>query len=57
MAGLVAAIHVFFAARRYDVDARHKAWHDESPVKAPNFTGCNCPPKKEDVVGRLMLSA
>jgi hypothetical protein len=26
-------------------------------IKAPNFMGCNCPPKKEDVVGRLMLSA
>jgi hypothetical protein len=29
MAGLVPAIHVFLAARPEDVDARHKAGHDE----------------------------
>src|SRR5215475_982085 len=29
MAGLVPAIHVFLAARKQDVDARHKAGHDE----------------------------
>jgi hypothetical protein len=28
MAGLVPAIHVFDAARKKDVDARHKAGHD-----------------------------
>jgi hypothetical protein len=28
MAGLVPAIHVFIAARKEDVDARHKAGHD-----------------------------
>jgi hypothetical protein len=30
MAGLVPAIHVFFASGTKDVDARHKAGHDES---------------------------
>jgi hypothetical protein len=30
MAGLDPAIHVFLAARRQDVDARHKAGHDEN---------------------------
>jgi hypothetical protein len=29
MAGLVPAIHVFLAASAADVDARHKAGHDE----------------------------
>jgi hypothetical protein len=29
MAGLVPAIHVFLAGCRKDVDARHKAGHDE----------------------------
>jgi hypothetical protein len=29
MAGLVPAIHVFFFHPRKDVDARHKAGHDE----------------------------
>jgi hypothetical protein len=29
MAGLVPAIHVFLAARLQNVDARHKAGHDE----------------------------
>jgi hypothetical protein len=29
MAGLDPAIHVFFAVRKKDVDARHKAGHDE----------------------------
>jgi hypothetical protein len=29
MAGLVPAIHVFYLARKKDVDARHKAGHDE----------------------------
>jgi len=29
MAGLVPAIHAFFAARLQDGDARHKAGHDE----------------------------
>jgi hypothetical protein len=30
MAGLVPAIHVFALAQAEDVDARHKAGHDES---------------------------
>jgi hypothetical protein len=30
MAGLVPAIHVFLAAIALDVDARHKAGHDDS---------------------------
>jgi hypothetical protein len=30
MAGLVPAIHVFDETRKKDVDARHKAGHDES---------------------------
>jgi hypothetical protein len=29
MAGLVPAIHVFGVNRKQDVDARHKAGHDE----------------------------
>jgi hypothetical protein len=29
MAGLVPAIHVFVAPTKKDVDARHKAGHDE----------------------------
>jgi hypothetical protein len=29
MAGLVPAIHVFIASLKKDVDARHKAGHDE----------------------------
>jgi hypothetical protein len=29
MAGLVPAIHVLFAAKKKDVDARHKAGHDD----------------------------
>jgi hypothetical protein len=29
MAGLVPAIHVYRAAKKKDVDARHKAGHDE----------------------------
>jgi hypothetical protein len=29
MAGLVPAIHVFDAAAKQDVDAQHKAGHDE----------------------------
>jgi hypothetical protein len=33
MAGLVPAIHVFLAAKEEDVNARHKAGHDE--------TGCS----------------
>ena len=32
MAGLVPAIHVFYAAASKDVDARHKAGHDEFDV-------------------------
>jgi len=30
MAGLVPAIHVLFEANQEDVDARHKAGHDET---------------------------
>jgi hypothetical protein len=30
MAGPVPAIHVFGASKKEDVDARHKAGHDES---------------------------
>ena len=33
MAGLVPAFHVFGAKRKKDVDARHKAGHDESRAK------------------------
>jgi len=32
MAGLVPAIHVLAAATKKDVDARHKAGHDESDL-------------------------
>jgi hypothetical protein len=32
MAGLVPAIHVFGANSQQDVDARHKAGHDENVV-------------------------
>ena len=34
MAGLVPAIHVFVAAAKKFVDARHKAGHDESLARA-----------------------
>jgi hypothetical protein len=34
MAGLVPAIHVFGPATKKDVDARHKAGHDESLARA-----------------------
>jgi hypothetical protein len=37
MAGLVPAIHAFFFANAVDVDARHKAGHDESKILAPLF--------------------
>jgi hypothetical protein len=39
MAGLVPAIHVFFKARREDVDARHKAGHDDSVLAAVPVNG------------------
>src|ERR1700730_2494635 len=32
MAGLVPAIHVFVAVKKEDVDARHKAGHDDGDV-------------------------
>ena len=32
MAGLVPAIHVFLAAQPKDVDARHKAGHDNIKI-------------------------
>jgi hypothetical protein len=35
MAGLVPAIHVLFEARKEDVDARHKAGHDECGTVMP----------------------
>ena len=38
MAALVAAIHVFFAAKQ-DVDGRHKAGHDDST--RPKFALAN----------------
>jgi hypothetical protein len=39
MAGLVPAIHVLLAATDQDVDARHKAGHDDSASgRSPNFT-------------------
>jgi hypothetical protein len=34
MAGLIPAIHVFWRGKHEDVDARHKAGHDE--LKEPN---------------------
>jgi hypothetical protein len=34
MAGLVPAIHVFLAGETKDVDARHKARHDEIKIGA-----------------------
>jgi hypothetical protein len=33
MAGLVPAIHVFVRGKNQDVDARHKAGHDERGVR------------------------
>jgi len=44
MAGLVPAIHVFAALRKQDVDARHKAGHDESifPMVGMIRTGPEC---------------
>jgi hypothetical protein len=40
MAGLVPAIHVLEASKKQDVDARHKAGHDESvePMTRTNQT-------------------
>jgi hypothetical protein len=35
MAGLVPAIHVLLEARKKDVDARHKAGHDECGTVKP----------------------
>jgi hypothetical protein len=37
MAGLVPAIHVFGHACNEDVDARHKARHDESVTRRPFY--------------------
>ena len=34
MVGLVPAIHVFFGGEARDVDARHKAGHDEFHYRA-----------------------
>src|SRR5215471_5765994 len=39
MAGLVPAIHVFSATRKQDVDARHKAGHDEVVIALPSRGG------------------
>src|SRR5690349_8239820 len=38
MAGLVPAIHVFEAPKKKDMDARHKAGHDESLAGAVGMT-------------------
>ncbi len=38
MAGLVPAIHVFGVAAEEDVDARHKAGHDETAFHIPQAT-------------------
>jgi hypothetical protein len=35
MAGLVPAIHVFTTSGKEDVDARHKAGHDEFVERSP----------------------
>src|SRR5262252_4980569 len=40
MAGLVPAIHVFAASKKQDVDARHKAGHDDLKGKPYPFTSC-----------------
>jgi hypothetical protein len=37
MAGLVPAIHVLFSLGGEDVDARHKAGHDEEESPIPHF--------------------
>jgi hypothetical protein len=39
MAGLVPAIHVFLTDPPQDVDARHKAGHDEREAEAPASDG------------------
>jgi len=36
MAGLVPAIHVFYVAEEQDVDARHKAGHDNAEIMLPD---------------------
>jgi len=41
MAGLVPAIHVFLAGCK-DVDARHKAGHDEGGRNAPKTLAQGC---------------
>jgi hypothetical protein len=41
MAGLVPAIHVFVTSIKEDVDARHKAGHDEWEIAPPGrLIGC-----------------
>jgi hypothetical protein len=45
MAGLVPAIHVFLAERNQDVDARHKAGHDEWRVRCNKKRGGMIPPR------------
>jgi hypothetical protein len=41
MAGLVPAIHVLFASAKKDVDARHKAGHDEFKKPETQFRDSN----------------
>jgi hypothetical protein len=49
MAGLVPAIHVFARNVKKDVDARHKAGHDENPSTSLRAERSNpsCREKKE----------
>jgi hypothetical protein len=37
MAGLVPAIHVFRSEEKQDVDARHKAGHDDQGARTPDL--------------------
>jgi hypothetical protein len=46
MAGLIPTIHVFLASRLQDVDARHKAGHDER-MSHSGFTTCRPALKKQ----------
>jgi hypothetical protein len=52
MAGLVPAIHVLLAAKKKDVDARHKAGHDDDrcPPRTSNFAAPHHRPVNDAVI-------
>jgi catechol 2,3-dioxygenase-like lactoylglutathione lyase family enzyme len=56
MAGLVPAIHVFLARSTKEVDARHKAGHDEFKSKRDTMTNSPSPPVPRFTVITLGVS-